>query len=193
MESPSFEEENIIEDVRNLFRLKKENKAIKDIILRDIRNILRNEEEENYYKPVRAKHFWNNNYIEYKSNGDRNKTVSVEDYLNKIRPYLKDIINNLKKFDTWKIQLTIENNLISSMDNDKECVMHSNSDNVEILINDEADKVMKELFDSLKNRYQNNFKSMKGSEFVFNYVQSLCYKCHKIRIAVDHIWILLIG
>ena len=36
--------------------------------------------------------------------------------------------------------------------------------------NYEADKVMKELFDSLKNRYQNNLESMKGSEFNFDYV-----------------------
>ena len=41
--------------------------------------------------------FWSNNYIEYKSNGARNKTLSVEEYLNKIRPYLKGIINNLKR------------------------------------------------------------------------------------------------
>ena len=30
--------------------------------------------------------------------------ISIEEYLYKIRPYLKDIINNLKKSDTWKIQ-----------------------------------------------------------------------------------------
>ena len=34
--------------------------------------------------------------MEYESNGDRNKTLSVEEYFNKINPYLKDIINNLK-------------------------------------------------------------------------------------------------
>ena len=28
-------------------------------------------------------------------------------------PYLKDIINNLKKSDTWKIHLAIANNFIS--------------------------------------------------------------------------------
>ena len=55
------------------------------------------------------------NYIEYDSNGDRNKTLSTEEYLNKIRPYLKDIINNLKKSDTWETQLTVANNLISSV------------------------------------------------------------------------------
>ena len=66
--------------------------------------------EENYYKPVRVNNFWSNNYIEYKSKGDRNKTLSVEECLNKISPYLKNIINNLKKSDTSKIQLTIVNN-----------------------------------------------------------------------------------
>ena len=48
--------------------------------------------------------FWSNNYIEYKSNSDRNKTLSAEECLNKFRPHLKDIANNLKKSDTWKIQ-----------------------------------------------------------------------------------------
>ena len=48
-------------------------------------------------------HFWSNNYIEYKSNGDKNRTLSVEEYLGKIRPYLRDIINDLKQSDTWKI------------------------------------------------------------------------------------------
>ena len=36
---------------------------------------------------------------------------------------------------------------------------------------------MKERFDSLKNRYQNNLESMKGSEFVFDY-----YGYHKINV-----------
>ena len=72
-------------------------------------------------------------------------TLSVEECLNKIRTYLKDIINNLKKYDKWKIQLTIENNFISSIDNDGERVMHSRSDNIEIMINDEADEVTKEV------------------------------------------------
>ena len=48
---------------------------------------------------------------------------------------------------TWKIQLTIANNFMSSMDNDEEPVMHSKRDNLEIMINDEADKVTEELCD----------------------------------------------
>ena len=49
--------------------------------------------------------------------------------------------------------------------------MHSKSDNTEIMINDEAGEVIKEHFDSFKSRYQNNLESLKGSEFVFDYVQ----------------------
>ena len=54
--------------------------------------------EKSIINQVRVSNFWSNNYIEYESNSDRNKTLSVE-YLNKIRPYLKDM-NNLKKSDT---------------------------------------------------------------------------------------------
>ena len=41
--------------------------------------------------------------------------------------------------------------LVSSIDNDEERVMHSKIDNIEIMINDEADEVIVELFKSLKN------------------------------------------
>ena len=41
--------------------------------------------KKSYYKPVRVSNFWNNNYIECGSNSDRNKTLAIEEYLNKIR------------------------------------------------------------------------------------------------------------
>ena len=48
------------------------------------------------------------------------------------------------------------------------------------MINDEGHEVIKQLFDSLKNRYENNLESIKGGEFVFDYVQLLHCKYHKI-------------
>ena len=36
------------------------------------------------------------------------------------------------------------------------------------MINDEADEVINELFNSVKNRYPNNLESVKGSEFIFD-------------------------
>ena len=60
--------------------------------------------------------FWNNNDIEYESSDDRNKNLSVEEYLNKIKPHLRDTIINFQKSDAWKIELTIAINFISSKD-----------------------------------------------------------------------------
>ena len=87
-----------VKDIRKLFGLKKEIKGIKDIVLRNIFEY--EKKEENHYKSIRVNYFWSNNYIEYKSNGDRKKTLSVKEYLDKIRLYLKDIMNDLKQSDT---------------------------------------------------------------------------------------------
>ena len=58
---------------------------------------------------------------------------------------------------------------MSSKDNDKECVMHSNSDNIEIMTYDKVDEVIKELFESTLYRYQTGLEeSMKGNDFVFD-------------------------
>ena len=62
-------------------------------------------------------------------------------------------MNNFKKSDTWKIQI-ITINFISSIDDDEQHVVHSKSDNIEIMMNDVADEVIKQLSDSLKNGYQ---------------------------------------
>ena len=59
--------------------------------------------------------------------------------------------------------------------------MHLKCDNIEIMINDQANEVIQELFDSLKSRYQNNLESTKSSDFVFDYIHLLYYKHLKIN------------
>ena len=54
---------------------------------------------------------------------------------------MQDIKVNLKKPDTWKIQLAIVINFMSSKDIDEECLIHSKSDNIEIMTNDKAEEV----------------------------------------------------
>ena len=44
-------------------------------MLRDIRNLLRIKKKKSYYKLVKVSNFLSNNYIEYESEGDRNKTL----------------------------------------------------------------------------------------------------------------------
>ena len=84
----------------------------------------------------------NNNQIKYKSNGDKNSILSLDKYLNKIKPYLTDIIINLQSSDTWKIQLTIAINFTSSKDTEEECVMHSTSDNIKFTPYNDANEVV---------------------------------------------------
>ena len=99
-----------------------------------------------------------------------------------IKPYLNDI-NNLQKTDTQKIQSTIAINFVSSKDIDEEHVLHSKSHNIEIMIRDEADEVIKEIFKSLLSRYQIWLEtSIKGGDFIFDCVNLLHYKCHLINL-----------
>ena len=72
-------------------------KAIEDRIITDVKNLF--EQEEVYYKPVTVGNFYSNKYIEYKSDGDRNKTINQK-ILHEIKPYLKAIINFKKSKDS---------------------------------------------------------------------------------------------
>ena len=66
-------EGNIIQDVRNLFKLKKK-KVLEKRIITDSRNLFESEDGKgNYWKPIKVGNFCNNSYIKYKSNGDRIK------------------------------------------------------------------------------------------------------------------------
>ena len=194
MESLSLEEENIIKykrnpfrlkeglnctvnkDIRNLFKVEKETKEIEDGRLIDL--FEHEKEEKNYYKHISVNNFWSNNYIEYKSNSDRNRILSVEEF----RPYLKDITNNLIKCGTWKIQLTAASNFISSTDNDEERVMHSKGDNMENVINEEAYKVKNEnekICYTCKEKFVNNKRYCK--------VRDHCHFTGEYRGAADSI------
>ena len=59
---------------------------------------------------------------------------------------------------------------MSCKGNDEESVMHSKSDNIQIMINEKADEVVEERFQSLLSRYQTGLEtSIKDSYFDFDY------------------------
>ena len=66
--------------------------------------------ENYYYKPILAGSF-KKGFKLYESRGDKNKTLSIEQYLNTIMPYLKELINNQKAINNdckeWNIQLNV--------------------------------------------------------------------------------------
>ena len=88
--------DNTVKDIRNPFRLKNENEASKDRIIRDIRNLFEQEKSVIFGASV----ILNMEVME-------KKTLSIEEYLNKIRPHLKNVMNHLQKADVWKIRLII--------------------------------------------------------------------------------------
>ena len=114
---------------------------------------------------------FNCNYIEYEHKGHKNKTLSIKEYLNMIRQYLRDIINDHKTqgelkvhsgneaidYSTqreWKIQLTIIINFIPLKDSDEICTMDTKSNNIEIMMGNETDEIIEETFESLWQKYQ---------------------------------------
>ena len=93
------------------------------------------------------------------------------------------MINNLKIKGEWKIHLTMAINFFSSADSEVIRTMHSKSDNIEIMVVSETNEIIEDLFYSFSQRYQKGLEeSMKGSEFVFDGVDSLYYKLHKISL-----------
>ena len=79
---------------------------------------------EDYYKPIIVNGAFDNNYIQYESKGDKDKILTIREYLNMIRPYLVDMINDHKNQSEWKIQLTAAINFISSQpDSDETLVL----------------------------------------------------------------------
>ena len=58
--------------------------------------------------------------------------------------------------------------------------MHIKSANIEIMRGDETDEIIKELFKSHSQKYQDGLeKSMRGSEFVYVSIDLLYYKLHR--------------
>ena len=193
-------EKNLLELENNLFKPNKyydyndtEYKGI-----RDARNLFNLSIDKDCYKPIRTNYDFTG-YIEYESNGDKDKdkTFSIVEYLNMIRPYLRDIINNhktqgkwkvhsgntvidYKTQGEWKIQLSMKINFMFSKDADEICTMHTMINNVEIMMCNEINEIIKKLFNSLLQKYQEELEeSMKGSEFIFDNVDLLYYKLQK--------------
>ena len=73
-------------------------------------------------------------------------------------------------------QLMIATNFMPFKDNDQEHMVHSKSNSVIIIINDKADEIIKEIFQSHLSRYQIRLEtSIKVSDFISDCVHLLYY------------------
>ena len=150
--------------------------------VKNIQDLFKSSIDEDYYKPTLVKSGYNSNYTQYESRGD--KMLTVKEYLGLIEPYLAAMINDYKSKGEWKIQLTAEINFTSlKPDFDETRIMHTKSDNTETMIGSDTNEVIKELFKSFLQRYQEGLQEkMRGSEFEFDGVNLLYYDFNKISL-----------
>ena len=93
---------------------------------------------------------------------------------------MRKLINDKKKNGEWKIQLIMKINFISSRTFTESRDIYSNSGNFETIIGGNTNEIIRNLFNSILRRYQGGLhESMRGNEFVFDYVESLNYIFHK--------------
>ena len=108
----------------------------------------------------------------------KDKNISVEEYLDKIKPYLSDILNNYKTQgkrriyldnkiiesktqSKWKTQLTMKINVIlSKKDSDGSRTKHTKRKNIDIMTGSERDEIIAELFKSLRQRYKKRIRKI---------------------------------
>ena len=83
-------EQNLIELEESLFKLNKyyDYDDIKYKGIRDVENLFNRSTDEDYYRPIRTKCAFNDNFIVYESKGDKDKKLSPKEYLDMIKPYL---------------------------------------------------------------------------------------------------------
>ena len=150
--------------------------------IRNIQDLLKSSIDEDYYKPTLVKSGYNGNYAQYESRGD--KILTVKEYLSLIEPYLADMINDYKSKGEWEIQLTAEINFTSlKPDSNETCIMHTKSDNTEIMTGSDTNEVIEELFKSFLQRYQEGLQEkQRGSELEFDGVNLLYYDFNKISL-----------
>ena len=145
-----------------------------------------NDNDDDYHKPILVENSFKDGYKYYESRGDKDKKLSVKQYLYKIVLYLSDLINYHKAIrnnsNEWKIQINMNVNFVSSKDTAGTRTIFAWSDNEEIRSGNETDDIVKGLLNSFLNNYQKEEIVLRnGSDFVFESVDLLSYHIQKNR------------
>ena len=119
----------------------------------------------------------------YESTGEKDAKLALYKYFDKIKPYLKDMIDDYQSKGEWKIQITMRIIFISFIDKNETQVMHTKSDNVEIMNGTDTSGAINKLINSFMKRYQEGLETkMKGSSYIFERIDLLEYHLHKISL-----------
>ena len=134
------------------------------------------------YKPILIRNAFDYSYLEYGSEGSN--SLSFIEYLNLIKPYLEDLINEMKNKGEWKLQLTANISFVSlKPDSDETHLMYTRSDPEEFMNGSETEEIIESLYRSLLQKYNDNLQEkMKGSDFVFNGINYFYYDFNRVSI-----------
>ena len=93
------------------------------------------------------------------------------------------MIDYYKSKGEWKIQITMRIIFISFIDKNETQVMHTKSDNIEIMNGTDTSDTINKLINSFMKRYQEGLETkMKGSSCIFECIDLLEYHLHKISL-----------
>ena len=113
--------------------------------------------DKDHYKPILVKSGCNNNYIQYENK--RDKILTLKEHLALTERYFRKITNCYKNKGECKLQLTAEISFISlKPGSDETRVMHTRSDNEEFMNGSDTDEIIKGLFESFLQKYEENLQ-----------------------------------
>ena len=113
-------------------------------------------EHYEYYKPILTRSSFEGNYVKYTSSGDF--TSSIGTYFENIKFYLSNLIYYYMLKGEWKIQLSMQVSFISPI-NEETDIMHSKSDNVEIMRGRSTNGILNMLIETFKQRYREGLET----------------------------------
>ena len=150
--------------------------------IKDIKDLFKLSIDKDHYKPTLVKSGYNGNYVQYESKGD--KILALKGYLVLLEKSLRELINYYRNKGEWKVQLIAEINFISlKPGSDETRIMHTRSDNIEIMIGDDNDDIIEEPFKSFIQKHEENLQNkMRGSDFEFDGVNFLYYDFNEISL-----------
>ena len=125
--------------------------------IKDIKDLFKLSINKDYYRPILVKSGYNGNYVQYESKGD--KILTLKEYLALIEKYLGKLINHYKNKGECKVQLIAEISFISlKPGSDETRIMHTRSNNEEFMNGSDTDEIIKGLFESFLQKYEENLQ-----------------------------------
>ena len=138
-----------------------------------------------YYKPILARSSFEHNYEEYEIRDDKNKNLTLKQYLHIITPQLTELINEKKNStqSEQKVQLIISAIFKHVMNPTKKRTFYVKSKNIEMRSGDNTDDIIIKLLESFLGNYEREENILRnGSDYVFDGINSTLAYFHTIEL-----------